>query len=158
MIRSALFAILVAGFAVSAAADDRHVGYYFPEITSSEVFDRALGPRQATREARIELALSITRAQLDAPDNPRFSMFTKGAAAEKLIIVALDDEVFATLFRARAQMAQLTANIRDTDFFRNAGLAADITFYDLLYMMNFDTLTLSDGATWTHRVTFKPAE
>lgn len=146
--------LLAAPLRAEEVPGDRHEGYYYPPVTSSERFERALGPRSATREDRIGLALTITKAQVDAPDPPRFAVFTKGASAEKLIIVALDDTIFRTLYRARGQMAQLTANVRGTPFFQKAGLGFDITFYDLLWMMNFDTLTITDGVSWSHQVTF----
>ncbi|RMF34540.1 MAG: hypothetical protein D6754_14850 [Alphaproteobacteria bacterium] len=157
MLRLALLVIALALPALQTSAEERQEGYYYPKITSREVFDRALGPREATRQERIELAIALNRRQIEQ-GFARVAVFTKGAAAEKLIIVALDDNVFRTHFRARAYMALLTSQIRDTPYFRRAGLSEDVTFYDVLYMMNFDSLTLSDGANWAHQVTFREAK
>ena len=51
-------------------------------------------------------------------------------------------------------MAQLTANMRGTEFFRNLNLEVVGTFYDMLQIMEFDELIITDGETWSHRVDF----
>ena len=104
---------------------------------------------------RIGFVNTVTKAQLEAPETPRFVMFAKGADARRLIMVALDDEVFKTLYRARAVMAQFTANLRGTEFFEQQGLTTAGTFYDMLQILDFESLTISDGETWSHRVYFK---
>ncbi|MEO0746454.1 MAG: hypothetical protein AAFY49_14005, partial [Pseudomonadota bacterium] len=65
-----------------------------------------------------------------------------------------DDDVFSTIYRARAVMAQMTSNMRSNEFFRSQGLEYVATFYDLLQIMEFDTLVISDGETWSHQVNF----
>jgi len=148
------FAMLACA-AIGAAAQDRE-GYYYPPITSTEMFERTLAPTpDASRAVRIGFVTQVTQQQLQAPATPRYVMFAKGAEAEEMIIVALDDHVFATLFRARAIMAQLSAPARQTAFFVEKQLADVATFYDMLKIMGFKTLTLSDGARWTHQVTFR---
>ncbi len=44
--------------------------------------------------------------------------------------------------------------MRGTDFFRQQNLQFEGTLYDMLQVMGFKTLTISDGATWAHRVNF----
>ena len=96
----------------------------------------------------------LTTAQLEAPESPRFVFFAKGEDAATLILTGLDDDVFSTVYRARAILAQLTVSVRRGGFFRQEELQYVATFYDLLQLMQFDELLITDGETWTHRVTF----
>jgi len=144
--------ILFAGF---ATAQDKYVGYYYPEVGSEETFERVItnAPR-AGKNIRVNFVTTITKAQLEAPESPRFVLFTKGGESDTLIMIALDDEVFKTLYRARALMAQLTSNIRGTAFFRQQNLEVTGTFYDMLQLMSFKRLVISDGENWSHQVNF----
>ena len=142
--------------APSVAQEDRYVGYYYPTITSNEVFDRVIpSPRVANRFIRVDFVTQLTNGQLAAPGSPRFAMFAKGEAASQLVIVGLQDDTFKTLFRARAVMAQMTANVRSLPMFEGEGLQFYVTFYDLLQLLEFDSLVLTDGESWSHRVQFK---
>lgn len=150
------FAFCVFAFLGSAAGADERAGYYYPPITSTEVFERTLAATpDANRAVRIGFVTQVTQQQLQAPSTPRYVMFAKGGEAEEMIIMALDDQVFASLFRARAIMAQLSAPARQTAFFVEKHLDDVATFYDMLKIMGFKTLTLSDGVRWTHQVTFR---
>lgn len=160
---SALFAFLflIAAVRVDAAshADDKYVDYYYPAITSEETFSRVIANAPpSTAEIRVNFVTSITKAQLEAPESPRFVIFEKGADSQNIIIVALDDEVFKTLFRARALLAQVTSNMRGTEFFRQQNLHVEGTLYDMLMIMQFKTLVITDGETWSHKVTFDRQE
>ncbi len=141
--------------ALTAHAQDRYEGYYYPDVTSQEQFSRVIrqGP-QSSKSVRVEFVTNLTAAQLAAPESPRFVFFAKGADAKHLNLIALDDDAFSTLYRARAVMAQMTSNMRNNDFFRAQGLEYVATFYDLLQIMEFDTLVISDGETWSHQVNF----
>ncbi|MEL6463705.1 MAG: hypothetical protein AAFQ58_01950 [Pseudomonadota bacterium] len=142
-------------FAVTAQAQERYEGYYYPEVTSTEDFTRVI--RQApdsSKGVRVEFVTNLTVAQLAAPESPRFVFFAKGSDAKHLSVIALDDDVFSTLFRARAVLAQMTSNMRNNDFFRTQELQFVATFFDLLQLMEFDTLVISDGETWAHQVNF----
>jgi hypothetical protein len=151
-----LAAVLIALASAAAAADDDDAGYYFPAVSSSEVFERTLiAAPPAGRGVRIGFVTQVMRQAIDRAYAPRFSMFAKGAEAEDMIVVALDDEIFATLHRAWAVMAQLSAPARTTQFFVDNKVADVATFYDMLKIMGFRTLTLSDGKTWSHRVEFR---
>jgi len=152
-----LFAVITACFVATASiAGDKYVGYYYPELTSEETFDRVIRPPQnAGKDVRIDFVNQLTLAQLKAPENPRFAVFAKGNDASKLILTALDDEVFASIYRARAILAQLTVSVRQGGLFRQQDLQYVVTFFDLLQMMEFDELIVTDGETWTHKVAFK---
>ena len=148
-----LFTLFLAGV---AAAQDRYVGYYHPEISSEETFDRVVRASQGAGKAvRIDFVNVLTTAQLEAPESPRFVFFAKGEGASTLMLIALDDDIFATLYRARALLAQLTVSVRRGGFFRQEDLQYVVTFYDLLQLLQFDELVISDGKTWAHRVNFK---
>lgn len=148
-----LCALFVAG---TVAAQDRYVGYYYPDVTSEETFDRVVRDGGgAGKPVRIDFVNVLTSAQLESPESPRFVFFAKGEDADTLILIALDDEVFSTLYRARAIMAQLTVAVRQGGFFQQEELQYVATFYDLLQLMHFEELVISDGADWTHKVTFE---
>ena len=148
-------AVIAIFFATLSLAEDRYVGYYYPEITSEETFDRVIRTTGGAGKAvRIDFINVLTTAQLDAPESPRFVFFAKGSDSKTLILVALDDDVFKTIHRARAILAQLTVSVRKGGFFREEELEYVATFFDLLQMMQFDELVISDGEIWTHRVNF----
>ena len=155
MIRIVAAALAVAFLSPAAVAGERD-NYYYPPVSSEEVFSRALaaGPA-AGRAVRVGFTTQITKAQLAAPESPRFVIFAKGEKAQHMIIVALDDEVFKTLFRARAVLAQLTSNLRGTEFFIENGVEDRATWFDLARLLGFEDMVISDGATWSHRVTFE---
>ena len=79
-------------------------------------------------------------------------MFSKGSQQERLIIVSLRDGAFNTIFRARALLAQLTAVARTTRLIREQLKPSDVTFLDLLNLMGFERLTISDGKTFSHEI------
>jgi hypothetical protein len=140
-----------------AQSIDTYEDYYYPKITSQEVFSRVLlTPPKSDKDVRIGFATSITQAQLAAPESPRFVIFAKGEDAKKLIIIALDDNIFKTVYRARALLAQLTSNLRSNKFLGKQDLTDEGTFYDLLQLMQFASLVISDGETWSHEVVFSP--
>ena len=151
-------ALLAAAPPAAAQAPAAGERYYHPPVTSEETFARDLieGPRagKAEREGFVTV---VTRAQLDAPANPTFSLFAKGGASRRLYMIALSDDEFRSLFRARAVLAQLTYNLRATPFFRERGIAADATFFDVLQLLGFESLVVSDGLDWAHRINFERA-
>jgi hypothetical protein len=159
MIRILIAAIIavslaVASFGGAAWAAGRD-SYYYPPVNSEEVFARDLALAPIPRRAvRVGLITRITRTQLAAPESPRFVIFAKGDEAKHMIIIALDDQVFKTVYRARAVLAQLTSNVRSADFF-TSNIEDYATWFDLAVMLGFDDLVISDGATWSHRVIFE---
>ncbi len=149
----ALLSLLLS--AAAATASERYAGYYYPPITSEETFDRAIrNAPDPGRSVRVDFVTTLTAAQLAAPESPRFVFFAKGSDADRLILIALDDQIFSTLYRGRAVMAQMTSNIRNGGFFTQDNLQYVATFYDMLHLLGFQSLVISDGANWSHRVTF----
>lgn len=136
-----------------ARADDRHEGYYYPEVETRETYTaRAQTLPSSSRAARIEFVTQMTLSQAESPYPPQFAIFAKGSEGQKLIITALDADVFSTLYRARGVMAQMSAFARTTDFFQEYGVEEIFTFYDLLKLLGFEQLTITDGETWAHQV------
>jgi len=151
---SVLVSVLIWGV-TAAAANDRYAGYYYPPVTSEESFERVIrNSPDAGKSVRVDFVTSLTASQLAAPESPRFVFFAKGSDSDKLILVALDDEVFKTLYRARAILAQMTSNMRNGNFFRDGDLQYIATFFDMLQMLGFDTMVISDGENWSHQVNF----
>jgi len=133
-------------------ADDRHAGYYYPEPVSSEVYRSEVpGIPGANRERRIGFIVTIINAMFEKPYPPRIAIFAKGADAEKLLIVALENGVLDTIYRARAHLAMLTSLARGTPIFKRVG-AADLNFFDLLKMLGFRQVTISDGVAFSHQI------
>ncbi|MEO1732874.1 MAG: hypothetical protein AAFR45_04485 [Pseudomonadota bacterium] len=155
MFRTLTVMIALVFAAPMLAAQERYEGYYYPEISSSEDFTRVIrrGP-ESNKSVRVEFVTKLTVSQLAAPESPRFVFFAKGGDAKHLNVVALDDDVFSTIYRARAVLAQMTSNMRNNELFRQQGLDVVATFYDLLQILEFDTLVISDGETWAHQVNF----
>lgn len=132
-------------------------GYYYPEVTSSEAFERELmrAEEPADRALRQLFLTQLRKSLTTAEDQRRFEIFAKGKDATNLIIIALDDEVFRTLFRARAVLAGLTTDARSMEVFRNSPAAERATWFDLLKLLGFEDIVISDGATWSHLVALR---
>lgn len=133
--------------------DQRHEGYYYPEITSREIYAaRAAAMPDATRSTRVAFVTALTQQQLGKPYTPPFAVFAKGERAEKMIVVSLGDHGFRSIYQARGLLAQLTAVARTTPLLREMRVDEVFTFFDLLKLMGFEQLTVSDGETFAHQV------
>ncbi|MEM6662442.1 MAG: hypothetical protein AAF666_09720 [Pseudomonadota bacterium] len=153
----ALLILTLIALAAPALADshkkDKREGYYYPPVSSEEIFAREIpGAPPADRGVRTNFIVEMTRAMLEAPDTPPYVIFAKGGQAEHMVIIGLNDQMFKTLYRARAVLAQLTGNARGTEFFRKNNLQSVATWFDLAKMMDFEDIVISDGETWSHRV------
>ena len=69
-----------------------------------------------------------------------------------LIIVALSDGQLNTIYRARALLATFTAVARSTSFFQQHTQPDESTFLDLLKLLGFKQVTISDGRDFAHQV------
>ncbi len=148
--------LLAAGLLLAtpaARAEDRHEGYYYPQVTSSEVYhSRIKTLPDSDRTRRIGFVTGVTTGQTERPYAPITAMFAKGNEAEKLILIGLQNGPLDTLYRARAVLAMLTATARTTAVFRDLDPQAQYTFLDLLKLLGFNQITVSDGRTWAHRI------
>ena len=155
MTRYVAAAVLAAGVLLSTtvSAQDRHTRYYYPEPGTEETYQaRARTLPESDRDRRLGFVVAFMGEMARDPAPQRFAIFAKGGEAEKLIIVALDDEVFATLFRARAVLAMLTSRVRASPLFAELGVQNLFTFYDLAKLIGYKQITVSDGRNWSHRV------
>lgn len=155
-VRAILALPIVLLVAVSAMAEDRHAGYYYPEPRSSEVYAARVAALPGTdRGLRIGFVTGLTKQLVEGRYTPPYAIFAKGDQAEKLIIVGLVDGQLNTIYRARAVLANLTAAARVTPFFRDNAEVTEATFLDLLKLLDFRQLTISDGDRFAHQITIE---
>ena len=157
-----LAGILAAAFIMIAALDaalaeetktDRHAGYYYPPITSSETYEaRATTMPDADRSQRIKFINNLTEQILSRPYPPQYAIFAKGDEAQKLIIVGQQPGVLGTIYRARALLATLTAVSRTSRLFQEFGVQEYFTFFDLARLFGFERITISDGESFSHQI------
>ena len=116
ILSAAALAAMLSDFAATAPrADDRHAGYYYPQPQSFETYYARARPLDgANRDRRLGFVTGMTQRQMQAPYPMSHVVFAKGTEAEKLLIVALQDGPFDTIFRARAFLAAMTAAARAT--------------------------------------------
>lgn len=159
MLKKFIAVILLSILPLSAFAKDvkdRREGYYYPPITSEEVFDRTIAHApKAGGSVRTAFITELTKGQLNSPTKPRIAIFGKGGETQHLIVVALDDDIFSTLFRARAVMAQLTSHARTTPLFKKNNIQFGATWYDLAKILGFKDIILTDGKEWSHKIVIK---
>jgi hypothetical protein len=140
--------------AATLNAEDRYVGYYYPPPQTVERY----GPRvetlaKADQRSRVAFVTGLSNQMLRNQFAPPFMIFSKGDGNRHLIMVGLDDAGFATIYRLRAWLAGMTAMARATPIFSELGApAADLTFLDLLKLLGFDALVVSDGRSLAHRI------
>jgi len=153
MLRFLVAAAFIIGTSLAASAADRREGYYYPPITSEEVFDRTIGTAPpAAGAVRTAFLTEINKGQRASRNKPRIAIFGKGGETQHMIIVALDDDIFSTLFRARAVMAQMSSQARTTPFFQKNRLQFAATWFDLAKLLGFKDIVLTDGKSWAHKV------
>lgn len=139
-----------------AQGQERHAGYYYPIPKTEENYTaRARTLPESDRDRRLGFIVAFMAEMAGEAAPQRYVMFAKGTDAEKLIIVALDDQAFSTLFRARAMLAALTSRVRSSPLFAELGVQNLFTFYDLAKLIGFSQITISDGRDWAHRVWIK---
>jgi len=140
------------------ADDSRHAGYYYPEPGPAEAYKpRSKILSDSDRERRIGF-VTLLAVQQFAKSTPRFAMIAKGSDAEKLIIVAIEDGYMDTIYRGRAVLAMLTAIARSTPLLQEMNVAETFTFLDLLYLMGFTQVTISDGKDFAHTIVMAPGD
>ena len=141
---------------VEDPSQDRHANYYYPEPETTETYTaRVVTLPDSDRVRRLGFVTGLTQQLFSTPYSPEYAVFAKGDEAEKMIIVSLQDGKYDTLYRMRALMAMMTAQARMSTFFQENTLAAHATFYDLLKMLGFTQLTLTDGDDFAHQVTIE---
>ena len=132
---------------------DRHIGYYYPAPQTEETYvARAATLPESDRARRLEFVTVLALQQMSAPYPAGLAIFAKGEEAEKLIIVALRDDLFDTIYRMRGVLAMMTASARASELFRSYKVEDIFTFFDLLKLLGFEKVTLSNGRDFSHVV------
>ena len=145
-----------AAAATPKADDDRYVGYYYPKPTATETYT---SPMQtiagAERAQRVQFATVVSQGTIQSAYRVPYAVFVKGEKADKMIIVGLQPGEMSTIFRARAVLANMTTMSRLSPFFQERTIAEDANFFDLLKLLGFQQITISDGDKFTHQVNIK---
>jgi hypothetical protein len=138
---------------LAANPDDRHEGYYYPMPGSVEAYVARVNTlSDSDRKRRLGFVIGITKELMGGRSAPNYAVFAKGDDAEKLIIIGLVDGQLNTVYRARAFFAMMTAVARVTPFFQENTIAEEATFFDLLKLLGFKQVTISDGVAFAHQV------
>lgn len=141
------------GNAGSARAEDRHEDYYYPSPVTSETFaSRAQVMPEAERATRLGFVTGLTQQLLSRPYPAGYVIYAKGAEAEKMIIVAVGENGFRTLYQARALLAELTAVARSTSLLQELAVEDIFTFFDLARLLGFSQITISNGIDFSHQI------
>jgi hypothetical protein len=132
---------------------DRYVGYYYPKPAAIEIYKaRAAVLPGANRKRRVAFIVAVVNERLQRPYPPTYSLFPKGGRAQKLIIVSNLPGQLNTIYRVRALLATMTSVARSLPIFREHSVENDFTFLDLMKMLGFESVTVSDGESFTHQI------
>jgi hypothetical protein len=150
---AALTLIGALAFISTSVAAERHAGYYHPIPATSETFRaRAETLPNSDRKRRVLFVTEMVNQMMNNPYPPPFAMFAKGEHAQKLIITSLVDGGYNTLYRMRGLLAILTARARMTPLFEQSSGQDVLTFLDLLKLLGFEQITVTDGDNFAHRI------
>ena len=142
--------------APKAAGDDRYIGYYYPKPTSTETFESTLQAIAGVdRPQRIQFTTVVSQGTIQSAYRVPYAVFAKGEKADRMIIVGMQQGELNTVYRMRALLANMTTMSRLSPFFQERTVAEDATFFDLLKLLGFRELTVTDGEKVTHQVTIK---
>jgi len=139
-----------------SAGEDRYVGYYYPKPNNVETYASTLKTIDGVdRPQRVQFVTVIAQGTLQSSYRVPYAVFVKGEKADRLIIVGLQQGELNTIYRQRALLANLTTMARLSPFFQERTVAEDATFFDLLKLLGFASVTITDGEKMTHQVTIK---
>ncbi len=142
--------------APKAAGDDRYIGYYYPKPTATETFESSMQTiAGAERAQRIQFVTVVSQGTIQSAYRVPYAVFAKGEKADRLIIVGMQQGELNTVYRMRALLANMTTMSRLSPFFQERTVAEDATFFDLLKLLGFREVTITDGEKTTLQVTMK---
>ena len=149
--------IFFAGLLVSTVnAEDRHVGYYYPEPQTEETYTSPAPPIPGvSRRSRTAFVVGLDQIQKNRHYAPGYHMYAKGKHAEKLIIAATEEGRYNTFFRLRALIASMSSDARTSPLFAKLGNVEHLNFLDLCRMAGFERLTITNGKDIAHRIILK---
>ena len=138
---------------IEADEGDHHEGYYYPKPGSFEHYPaRVYSLPESDRVRRQAFVIGLTKQLVGGQYAPSYAIFAKGDVSDKLIIVALGDGQLNTIYRARALLATFTSVARSTKFFQQNTQPDEATFLDLLKLLGFKRVTISDGREFAHQI------
>lgn len=138
---------------IEADEGDHHEGYYYPKPGSIEHYPaRVYALPESDRVRRQAFVIGLTKQLVTGQYAPSYAIFAKGDASDKLIVVALSDGQLNTIYRARALLATFTSVARATSFFQQHTQPDEATFLDLLKLLGFKQITISDGRDFAHQI------
>ena len=142
--------------APKAPGEDRYIGYYYPKPTATETFESSMQTiAGAERAQRIQFVTVVSQGTIQSAYRVPYAVFAKGEKADRLIIVGLQQGELNTIYRMRALLANMTTMSRLSPFFQERTVAEDATFFDLLKLLGFREVTITDGEKTTLQVTIK---
>ncbi len=142
--------------APKAAGEDRYIGYYYPKPTATETFELTMQTiAGAERAQRIQFVTVVSQGTIQSAYRVPYAVFAKGEKADRMIIVGMQQGELNTIYRMRALLANMTTMSRLSPFFQERTVAEDATFFDLLKLLGFRELTITDGEKATLQVTIK---
>ncbi len=146
----------VAATPATPPGEDRYVGYYYPKPTSTELFESQMQPIAGIdRAQRVQFVTVVSQGTIQSAYRVPYAVFAKGDKADKLIIVGMQAGELNSIYRMRALLANLTTMSRLSPFFQEKTVAEDATFFDLMKLLGFSQVTITDGEKTTHQVTIK---
>ena len=138
------------------AQDDKYVGYYYPKPSSTEVYESSMQTiANMDRPQRIQFVTVVSQGTLQSAYRVPYAVFAKGEKADRMIIVGMQQGELNTVYRMRALLSNMTTMSRLSPFFQERTVAEDATFFDLLKLLGFREVTITDGEKLTHQVTIK---
>jgi hypothetical protein len=142
--------------APKAAGEDRYIGYYYPKPTATETYESSMQTiAGAERAQRVQFVTVVSQGTIQSAYRVPYAVFAKGEKADRLIIVGMQQGELNTIYRMRALLANMTTMSRLSPFFQERTVAEDATFFDLLKLLGFREVTITDGEKTTLQVTIK---
>ncbi len=136
---------------------DRYVGYYYPSPGQVEVYCARLPIiNDISKKRRVGFIIGIKEGMNKQPYESPFTVFAKGGDSTKLIVIAKTDGYLDTVYRARALLADLSTSARTTPIFAKSKAPEELTFLDLISLLGFESVTLSNGDGFAHQVVILP--
>jgi len=152
----AILAALATASGAAQAKEDRHAGYYYPHPAQIEEYtSRAQPIPDMQRRQRILFVIGIVDQMSKRPYPPPVDLFVKGDEAEKLILVGNQDGRLNTIYRVRSLLARLTSSARTLPILHEYKVADTFNFLDLLKLLGFKQVTVSDGVALAHQIKLK---
>jgi len=133
---------------------DEYVGYFYPDPKSVEIYTaKTVILTGVDRRQRVQFVTDFMNQIVTSNRYPpQFAIFSEGDQSEKMIITSLGVDRYDSLYRMRGLLAILTARARVSELFQRYDVADVLTFLDLLKLLGFEQLVMTDGDEFAHRI------